>query len=119
MNKLDEMLTGANLAVSVLANVNFSDLEILPFFPSAPTEPQLAELIQLWAPRKLRYIGAIALKNGFPQVAFVELLDSVRVAAVLTAFNVWGESMVRSYLQQQGDSTDWLKQIHALPDLRN
>jgi hypothetical protein len=119
-DKFETLAMASGVTVAFLANVDMTDLEVLPVAPRGLGVEKLNELAQLWAPRGLRFIGMAGLVDGKPRTALVEPLGERHILALAQAFLTYCETLLSGHIeeQQKGDSVEWLRRLWSLPDTR-
>ncbi len=81
-----ELSLAASIAVLVLADDQFTDIEMLPVAPRQFSDYEIAQLRSRWGGRGLRSIGVIGLVGTTPECAFKAPLPLKVVTALAEAF---------------------------------
>jgi hypothetical protein len=106
----------SDIAVSIFANVDFSDTEFAALSPVSEgpeLEYQLAALATEIQRRGLRNVGVMGRVDGTPEILLNTLPDDgTRLNALRAAFLCYCTVLT------SGDEIFWLERLHALPDTR-
>src|SRR5664280_404762 len=95
-DKFETLAMESSIAVSILANADVTDIELLPIQPKGLGTEKVNELARLWAFRGLRWIGTIGIVDGQPHTALAEPLDPARISALSAAFIAYCEVLLSS-----------------------
>jgi hypothetical protein len=114
--KSTQLALDASIAVLVLTNAQFDDVEFLPLKPRQMTESEKAELVTRWPGRGLCSIGVLGLVGMTPRSAFKEPLEPEQVTALAGAFLAYLHALFSDRFAEQleGAEIAELERIYAL-----
>lgn len=115
-DKFQTLAMRSSVAVSILANSDVSDIELLPVAPRAYSDEEIHRLAAQWAGRGLGFIGVVGIVDGVPQTALDVPLDPGRIEALSAAFVAYCESLFGAYIREQTTEPeyDWHAQKYRL-----
>lgn len=124
-----EVASGSQIAVLILANNDFSDLEFVPLRPRMADESTWADLKARWPGRGLQARGVVGLCGSRTACAFKEPLADAIVASLANSFAEYVRVLLGEDLagwmeavemrREAGDFVDWANSLWLLPDGRD
>lgn len=112
-DKFVNLVTKSTVACSMLVGPDESDVELL----DVNCTEDIADLVRKWAPRQLRWVGAIALVNGKPGVALAEPLSGQCLGAIILAFENYCDERITGQ-QDAALEVAELERLWLLSDMR-
>lgn len=117
LDKFGQAIWNASFAVAIAGNVNTADYLLIEL--GAGKIPLAEETLKDFTQRGLTFLGVIALHEGRSVSAFDHDFDPETVSALSRKFLQLNEHGLNARLANQvGDSLEWLKRLHTLPDIR-
>jgi hypothetical protein len=112
-SRFEALAVASTLAVSVIANEDVSDVELLEL---RPTLVPMDEALARTAGRAMScHLGVMGIVDGLPQAAFSRELDPVRLRALAHAFHIYCEARFEELIVATASThqeVNWLERLH-------